>query len=143
MGIPDEADSLDEALCLFVDSLWEYGDPKSYGVEAIVGLGKLIPKCRHMYPCARALLKTWQKHEMPVRCPPLTSDLVSSMVGVCIDVLKDFKLGCLFLLLFHGLLRVSEGLLRKASDFVTTTSALYIWGSPKAANAVEKLRALF
>jgi integrase len=32
-------------------------------------------------------------------------------------VLKDFKLGCLFLLLFHGLLRVSEGLLRKASDF--------------------------
>jgi hypothetical protein len=76
IAIPDEADDLDEAFCLFIDSLWEYGDPKSYGVEAIVGLGKLIPKCRHMYPCARALLKTWQKHEMPVRCPPLTSDLV-------------------------------------------------------------------
>ena len=86
-----------------------------FGMKVTPKAQDKLPHVRRRLPQAWRLLKTWDKHELPARAPPLLPELVNAMSGYFIA----HQQGALALSLqvaFYGLLRTGELLLIQAKD---------------------------
>jgi hypothetical protein len=117
LELPNDGETLDEVLSMYIEHLWESGDPKYMAADCLAALRKMAPMTGGLYPTARGLYVTRDRHELPQRCPPISASLCMALVGVAIAADSNFALGACHLALFHGMWRVSEALGRVAKDF--------------------------
>ena len=83
--LPSSHFRLDELLSTFVEHLWQEGEPKSFAADTLSAMQDKLPHVRGHLPQSWRLLKTWSKHELPVRSPPLLPELVNAMSGFFIS----------------------------------------------------------
>ena len=63
---------LDREVSLFIEELWEQGDPKGWAGDCLSGLGHFIPSCKPYLVGAWRLHAAWGRAELPCRAPPFT-----------------------------------------------------------------------
>jgi len=99
--------ALDENISVYIDHLWQEGDPRGYAGDLLSGLQHQIPALRGQLPSGWRLLTAWRKAELPTRATPFTLFLVQAAAGYFMGIGKKGQaLG--LLLGFHALLRTGE-----------------------------------
>jgi integrase len=106
--LPNDMDLLDQELCEFVEETWEEGQPRSWCLECLSGIGKFEPSLQNQFPLARAFVETWKRHELPERAPPLSIDMLKALCTYALNKLHDVPLATIMLLTFHCMLRIGE-----------------------------------
>ena len=114
---PKSADDIDEVASLFIEHLWDEGDPKGYAGDLICSLQHEMPMLKGRLRGAWRLLKTWDEHELPSRAPPLLVDMVLAMAGAAM-LRKDHEAAVGYMVAFQTLLRTGELLGLKVADIV-------------------------
>ena len=72
---------VDASLALYVESLWEEGEPKPNASDTVASLQYYLPSCKHRLPLSWSLIGAWGRHELPTRALPLTPDLLTAFCG--------------------------------------------------------------
>jgi len=112
-------EELEAQLCDFMEERWAEGDTKS-SVSTLLAAVQHFGKCRGKIPEAWKLLSAWSKMEVPNRAPPMTSFMVTSMVGRAIMQGK-VRLAAGLWLAFAGCLRTGELIKLKCADIEITS----------------------
>ena len=112
---------MDEHISEYVELLWEDGEPRCWAETTLSGFTRLVPSLRGAFPCSWALIATWQRHEIPQRCTPMTLSLLHVFCGACIqrgwlDLSLTLAIG------FHCILRTMEMYHIAAKDFEFSSS---------------------
>ena len=108
MGVADadDWDSLDRQMCGCLEYLWENGESKGYGGDALSGVQHFL-MTRRKCPGAWRLLTTWGRLELPSRAPPLPPLVALALAGLALSQgLQDFA--AIVLVAFHCFLRIGE-----------------------------------
>ena len=106
---------LDQLCSEYIEQLWGEGEPKGWASTTLAAVQHFVPGARHHLPSAWRLKSAWDKHELPVRAPPLSVDVVLGISGVMISVGHP-RSALAVALAFHGLLRTGEvGLLQSVN----------------------------
>lgn len=79
-----EGGFVDFALAEYFEHLWQEGEGLAVGNYTLAGLLHFIPPLREKLPCARCILKGWQRLEFPARSAPLTLDLTLAICGLLV-----------------------------------------------------------
>ena len=82
---PGSRTEADELLADFVEFCWDAGAPRGHAADAICGLQHFVPTLRGELKLSWQLLKTWDRHEVPSRAPPLLSRQVLAMAGFALE----------------------------------------------------------
>ena len=77
--------ALDQGVCQFIESLWNEGEPRYWGEDVISAFIKRVPQLKGFFPGAWQLISAWQRHELPQRCTPRSTALLTAMCGVAIS----------------------------------------------------------
>lgn len=107
-------EALDQHAVAFIQAAWNEGGPKSVVADMLSGLGHLLDKKR-IVPTAWSWLTTWERHEMPVRAPPLSAEIVFALAGLAWTS-GFLEISCLLPIAFAAMLRTAEICELKASD---------------------------
>ena len=94
---PKRAEDVDRLLACFVETLWECGDPRAHGDDAVSGMIFRAPQLRGCLPDAKRLLKAWARAEIPNRAPPFSVAMLYALVAWSLSM--GFKDTAFFLLL--------------------------------------------
>jgi len=98
---------LDENISVYIEHLWQEGDPRSFAGDLLSGLQHEIPSPKKQLPSGWRLLTAWRKAELPSRATPFTIFLVQAAAGFFLGKgMEGLSLG--LLLGFHALLRTGE-----------------------------------
>jgi len=108
--------ALDQGVCSFIESLWEHGEPRYWGEDVISAFVKRVPQLKGYFPGAWQLITAWQRHELPQRCTPLSTQLLKAMAGVAI-FWGDIPMCLCLVVAFQGILRTEEMYSMAAGDF--------------------------
>ena len=108
---------LDREVSLFIEELWEQGDPKGWAGDCLSGLGHFIPSCKPYLVGAWRLHAACGRAELPCRAPPFTPLLLSAVAQAAADY-GWIDLAVLLILGFHTFARAGELFQAKAGDFV-------------------------
>jgi len=108
--------ALDLGVSAYIESLWQCGEPRYWGEDVISALSKRVPQLKGFFPGAWQLISAWQKHELPQRCVPLTTDLLKAMCGAAISRGETSMALCLAVA-FQGILRTEETYSMAVKDF--------------------------
>ena len=104
---------LDEELSDYVEELWANGDGLAQAQCTLGALHHFAPQLRGRISGAWKKLKTWRRHEMHRRAPPIPPALLRGIAGLAwVQGRLDVALG--ILIGFHCMLRGGE-----VSSFVT------------------------
>ncbi len=82
MPVGSNGYTLDDQFSEYLCWLWEEGESRSWASYALAGAQHFSPEIRKQIPGAWRLLAAWQKHEVPVRAPPLTWLIVQAMAWI-------------------------------------------------------------
>ncbi len=93
-------------VCDFLETCWEYGEPKSIAADTLSGVQNAlgVKKC---FAGAWRLLTICSRLEQPSRAAPLPEGVALAMSGVCLSTGCHDTVLCI-LLGFDGLLRTAE-----------------------------------
>ena len=106
---------LDEELSEYVEELWAAGDGLAQAECTLGAVHHSAPQLRGRIPGAWKKLKTWRRHEMPQRAPPIPPAVVRGIAGLArVQGRLDVALG--ILIGFHCRLRGGEVLGLKFCD---------------------------
>ena len=95
---------LDEELSEYVEELWAAGDGLAQAQCTLGALHHFAPQLRGRIPGAWKKLKTWRRHEMPRRAPPIPPAVFRGIAGLAwVQGRLDVALG--ILIGFHCMLR--------------------------------------
>lgn len=108
---------LDREVSLFIEELWEQGDPKGWAGDCLSGLGHFIPPCKPFLVGGWRLHAAWGRAELPCRAPPFTPLLLYAVAQSAVDH-GWVDLAVLLILGFHTFARAGELFQAKAGDFV-------------------------
>eukprot|EP00438_Fugacium_kawagutii_P003956 Skav200396 [mRNA] locus=scaffold1919:156792:162160:- [translate_table: standard] len=110
---------LDEALCYYLNSLYEQGLEYGEGSKSLAAVIDSVPGCgpRHLLPRSRRALQGWQKQDPQKTRPPLPWPLVAA---IALHMLENHKLhqAALVLVMFSAYLRPGEAVNLQRSDLV-------------------------
>ena len=109
--------SLDSEVSLFIEELWEQGDPQGWASDCLSGLGHFIPACKPHLIGSWRLHAAWSRSELPCRAPPFTP-LVLYAVAQQAVANSWTDLAVLLILGFHTFARAGELFQAKVADFV-------------------------
>ena len=73
---------LDQHAVLFIHAAWNEGEPRSLVADVLSGLLHLLDQKR-ILPTAWSWLTVWERHEMPQRAAPLSTEMVFAISGLC------------------------------------------------------------
>ena len=73
--------ALDAQLADYVEYLWQEGDSRYLGGDTVAAIQDAQPELKGSLLKSWRLLKTWARHELPARAPPLTPRLVYALCG--------------------------------------------------------------
>lgn len=118
----------------FIEFLWEEGEGQSLAADTLSAIQHFQPSMKRNLTGSWRLLKTWQRHEIPARSPPLTWYLTQVLMGY-------FHAKCPLVALaigvaFKALLRTGELLSLQSKDIVIpqhSHSAVFYLGDTKTA----------
>ena len=98
---------LDEELSEYVEELWAAGDGLSQAESTLAAMHHFAPQLHGRIPGAWKKLKTWRRHELPRRAPPIPPAVVRGIAGLAwVQGRLDVALGVL--IGFHCMLRGGE-----------------------------------
>ena len=107
LSLPTRRDAMDSLISDYLELMWSQGEGRAMASTFLAALQDYDPKLKNMLPASWRLMRTWVMHEVPVRAPPLTENILQAMVGWAIfNEELDFALS--ILVGFHGLLRTGE-----------------------------------
>ena len=98
---------LDEAICKFIQNLWEEGDTIGIAGDTISGMMYHVRFLRKRLNASWKLVTAWRAKELPCRAPPLPLSVMLALAGVFAQ-LNDLGLTCAVLLGYHCFLRSME-----------------------------------
>ena len=94
---------LDEELSSYVEELWAAGDGLSQAEYTLASVHHFVPQLRGRIPGAWRKLKTWRRHELPRRAPPIPPIVVSGIAGLArIQGRLDVSVGILIGVSLHA-----------------------------------------
>ena len=99
--------SLDSEVSLFIEELWEQGDPQGWASDCLSGLGHFICACKPHLIGSWHLHAAWSRSELPCRAPPFTP-LVLYAVAQQAVANGWTDLAVLLILGFHTFARAGE-----------------------------------
>lgn len=105
--LPEEISAFDLLLSDYVSHLWEEGEGRAMASDVVAGMQFFRPQLKRHLPCTWRLVGAWAKHELPMRAPPLTPDILESICGVCLQKGLPAIAVCM-MVAFYGLLRTGE-----------------------------------
>lgn len=118
----------------FLEHLWQEGEGVSLAADVLSALQHFQSSLKRHLSGGWRLLRTWQRHEVPARAPPLTWPLMEIIMGFFHYKSPQVALG--LGLAFFTLLRTGELLALQSQDIVTPpnsfTAILYL-GQTKTA----------
>jgi len=71
LSLPSEEDEMDAVVSQFIELAWQEGEGRSFAADAVCGLQWVSPLLKRRLHGSWALLKAWQRSELPARAPPL------------------------------------------------------------------------
>ena len=80
------AEDVDDALVVYIELLWEEGEPKSWASYTLTGAQHFAPRLRRHIPAAWRLRAAWDRLELPARAPPLTLDAVQALASLSCEI---------------------------------------------------------
>lgn len=104
--IPDQAHELDLLLCIYIEHLCVKASA-ARSSDTVAAVQDAQPDVRKRLPATWRLLKAWSVHEIPARAPPLSEEVLQTMVGYAMCH-KHFQFAWSLLVGFYGLLRTGE-----------------------------------
>ena len=108
---------MDEELSSYVEELWAAGDGLSQAEYTLASVHHFVPQLRGRIPGAWRKLKTWRRHELPRRAPPIPPIVVRGIAGLArIQGRLDVSVG--ILIGFHCMLRGGEVLRLRICDCI-------------------------
>lgn len=112
--LPWDSRSLDRGASVFIEYLWEEGEPRQVVADLLSGLSaKLNVKC---FTGAWKLYATWLRREPASRSLPLLEEQVCGFAAYWAIDKKDLRYGVLLLLGFYCFLRTTELIMLVRSD---------------------------
>ena len=112
---PTSLYDFDTVLSEYIGWLWEEGEGRAQAANATAGLQHFSPHLRRKLPCVWRLLNAWQKHEIPCRATPFTTQTVEAVAGVFFHK-KAPQMALAMLVGFHCILRTGELMGVKSKD---------------------------
>ena len=91
----------------YLNFLWEEGEGRALGSNTLAAIQYKVPQLRKQLVGSWRLLGAWNKHELPMRAPPLTPDLLYSLCGAACQAGNPHHAVCM-MVSFFGLLRTGE-----------------------------------
>ena len=119
--LPAEMVDWDEALCLYVENLYDEGLPKATAQYTAAGLQYFKPSFKHNLGRTWQLLKAWAKAEIPDRAWPFSLMLVQNMIVHQLANSEPLMAVGLWLG-FHAFLRTAELCLLRWEDVSFTAN---------------------
>lgn len=113
---------LDRAVCEFIETLWEHGDPRGWASDCLSGLGHFIPSCKPHLVGSWRLHAAWGRAELPVRAPPFTPLLLYGLCQLAVDN-GWTDIAVLLILGFHTFARTGELFAARVGDFVLSPTS--------------------
>ena len=119
---------LDGQIQHFIETLWQDGESISLAGDIISSVQYFQPSCKGHLQGSWKLLRTWQRHELPSRAPPLTWHILLVVLGYFQS--RHPQVALALHLAFRALLRTGELLALESKDMVlsptTGTAVLYL-----------------
>ena len=119
MQVGSNGYTLDDQFREYLCWLWEEGESRSWASYALAGAQHFSPEIRRQIPAAWRLLGAWQKHEVPVRAPPLSWIIVEAMAWIALRNQRT-DIAVALMIMFGAFLRPVEILELCASDCVVS-----------------------
>eukprot|EP00438_Fugacium_kawagutii_P020011 Skav203482 [mRNA] locus=scaffold921:365199:371984:+ [translate_table: standard] len=133
---------LDQQVSLFIEELWENGDPQGWASDCLSGLGHFIPACKPHLISSWRLHSAWSRAELPCRAPPFTPLVLYALAHQAVAN-HWTDLAVLLILGFHTFARAGELFQCKVGDFTfdrsSGTWSLPLSKSGQRAGATESL----
>jgi hypothetical protein len=101
-----ELGAIDKQLASYVEWLWQEGESKTFGTDAIAG-SQYFMKVKRCFTSSWDLVKIWGRIEMPARAPPMQLLIVWAFAAFAHNSGRG-DLGTVLLLGYHCLLRSAE-----------------------------------
>jgi hypothetical protein len=102
-----ELSLFDEQACQYIDACWSEGEAKNIVSDLLSGLHLLTPAVKGHLQGAWKLHSAWAKHELTVRCFPMTLSMVQAFAGQALSH-QWVDVAVVLLLSFHCVLRTGE-----------------------------------
>ena len=97
---------LDWLICWYLETLWEAGAERNAAGDTISAIQHYL-HTRRAFPGAWSLFATWSRTELPARAPPLTSAIMTGLLGIA-AMLGRHDAVVLLAVGFHCMLRTEE-----------------------------------
>ena len=111
------ANELDETVSSWVEEQFSEGAPLYRISDALSGLHYYQPWTKGLLTRSWKLFSIWRRHEVPLRAPPMTEDVMVAFSGKAyLD--GNFTFATLLMLGFHTCMRTHEMLIVSPADFV-------------------------
>eukprot|EP00438_Fugacium_kawagutii_P032554 Skav201090 [mRNA] locus=scaffold2562:77913:81556:+ [translate_table: standard] len=127
---------------LFIEELWECGDPQNWASDCLSGLGHFIPAAKPHLIGSWRLHAAWSRAELPCRAPPFTPLVLYALAHQAVAN-SWTDIAVLLILGFHTFARAGELFQCKVGDFTfdhrAGTWTLPLSKSGQRAGATESL----
>ena len=70
-SLPRQADALDIIAAAYIEHLWQEGDGRNRACDTLSGIQHAVPAFKGQLRLSWELTKSWSRHELPARAPPL------------------------------------------------------------------------
>ncbi|CAE8717690.1 unnamed protein product, partial [Polarella glacialis] len=126
---PSSVAQLDALASVYVEHLWEEGEPKCWAGDTLSGLGHFFPACKPCLNGSWRLHAAWGRAELPARAMPLTALIVYACAQLA------FQWGwagtaVLLCLGFHRFPRSGELFSARVADFQFGPDCKGVWALP-------------
>ena len=107
ISLPRESDDFDMIVSQFIETCWQEGEERSRVADVVCGLQWTSPLLKRQMNGSWALLKAWQRTELPARAPPMPPKIVFALAEW---LLRQGRTGMSLgvVLAAHGILRTGE-----------------------------------
>jgi hypothetical protein len=120
---------LDELASVYLEHLWEEGEPKSWAGDTLSGLGHFFPPVKPCLNGAWRLHAAWGRAELPARAMPFTLLIVYACAQIAFE-LGWSDTAVLLCLGFHRFPRSGELFAARVGDFELGRDCKGVWALP-------------
>ena len=144
LALPEEPSELDMIICSFIEECWQEGEGRGLAADVVCGVQWTSPLMKRQLNGSWALLKAWQRTELPARAPPMPPKVVFAVAEYLLrQGWTGVALGVI--LAAHCILRTGEllslgfGQLSWADDFCSAIVSLGITKGGARRGAAESV----
>ena len=83
--MPCNASECDDIVGEYIETCWETGVSKNDPQDVISALGHFVPQLKGKFAQSWSLISAWQKQEPPSKAWPLSSEMITGMVGHALE----------------------------------------------------------